>query len=692
MHAFAGRLKAIGGAFGLTALIIGTGPALAADTPKQILEAYLDRYRALGASTAEAISITQNGNVTTVEGMRIVIPFDMKWNDDYRLCGSFETFSKTAIYEGLTAEGETVRADRLTAPEGQDVRYGIGFYKPVNSKRATACNPTTLSYTRHLTYDDVEILGLEERSFELPSNNAASPFKFIVGAVANFLDSCSFKSLRSTKLSDWTKLGNRTSLYVFNNYRERAKNGVRASAVTVENFTSTIEIAENGNNRLLSRTIGRDSIIENMDLRPVFRILDPSLFRNLSNDVVWDTNSFGKTTTSDFTQDISVVFNKFALNAATFGRPNGDPIPILENWITDHLDAPERSIDELGLDALSALARIAPIKLGQFNAEAIRMSIGGAQFGQTGQIAISDISPGKIGSIELKSTGFSAPDNKGQFGFRRLLLKDVDYSKVATGDDLARAIQARDIMAILAALPIVGGLEIEDFALTPHDAPVTLSFDAYRLAQANFVGPIPTQVSSAIEGLSLPTPIIGNADAQKALSAMGLKALRIDQTLKLDWDEETGVLTLEQAGIRLENGGNATLRLTLGGVPKFVFEEPSRAQEAIATLSIKGGSLLIEDAAVITAMLEQEATKRNAATETIRSDTIAQVRAALGPLAMTPFADELSGALDQFLANPERLEIRIEPASPVYAAQLLGLAATAPDTIPGLLNTTISAD
>ncbi len=710
MNALAVNLGRFGRAVGLAAFVVGSGPALAADTPEQIIDAYMANYRALGATKAEYGAISQDGDVTAIEGIDVVVPIEVPLGNLVPLRGTMTVSSPAITVKGFSLDGDTFEADRLTYPEGYSVHIDFDIDSPTTTPTTTSpenaledpaeegkskdtataqAESDLQTVAFRLDFADLEIANYRERKFSRPTFDPATPIRSAVAVMSEYAGITQAEVLKSSKLELRVSANDVEQTSQYDSLVIRGIKGHEIDSYEVESASQRApgNLSINGQTAPVTFDVktGRISA-DHIDLRPLYRFADPALFPDLTNDIVAADGRVNDYAVEIPENDATVTLDELSFRNYALGKPDVGLAEILEPLLFGQLsDDPE----ELVATIFPVLTKY---NLGQFTLRDLRVNKGTARVAQVGRVAVSDLTEDGIGSVVLEGAGVSNPDNSAQFGLSRFAVTDIGYSsiKALIGFEQARA--AGDVPAMLAAIPTVGGIEIEDFAMAPANAPVTLSIASYRLAFDDFIGPIPTRISNVLDGLNLPVAMITNPNVQRVVSAMGFDALKIDQTLKLDWNEATNDLTLEQAGIRLENGGNATLRLTLGGVPKILFEDPTRAQEAIATLSIKSGSLVIEDAAVLTAMLEQEAAKHNVPVETIRSGTVAQVRAALGPLAMTPFADELSGALDQFLSDPKRLEIRIEPASPVYAAQLLGLAATAPDTIPGLLNTTISAD
>ncbi len=703
MYAFTGSLGRHGRAIGLATLVIGSGPALAADTPEQIIDAYMANYRTLGATTAGHGAISQDGDVTTIENVEVVIPFELPLGTLPTLEGSVKVTSPLVSAERISIDGDTFQAGRLSYPKGFTVSFD--FLVPNKTpdqpsetqedapEAAAPEGKTEAKKPQHITYQmnatNLEVVNYKERKIERPAFDASTPIKSFLSATADYLSSSQAELVKTPKLELRFAATGIEQVSQYDNLVVRGINGLQIESYEADGASqssrNSLSLDDKGPNMSMNVTAGR-MFYHDMDFRPVFRLVDPALFPDLTSDIVIGDGGINDYSVEMEKEDLTIKLDELTLHEFAMGKPEAGLAKLLDPLLLD--GAPEDE-DEFFAAFIPLLTKY---NLGQFNMKSLHINQGATRIAQIGLVDVSDMTPRGIGSIVVEGAGISNPKNSAQFGLSRLAISDITYADYEALLKFKKSQARLDIPAMLAAVPTIGGIEIKDFAMAPANAPVTLSLDSYELGLHDFIGPIPTRIANVLEGLNLPVAMITNPNARRVAKAMGFDALQINQTLLIDWNEATQDLTLEQAGIRLENGGSATLRVTLGGVPKVVFEDPSRAKEAIASLTIKSGSLVIEDAEIITAMLEQESKKNDVPVETIRSGTVAQVRAALGPLSKTPFADELENALNEFLANPERLKISMEPGSPVFAAQLLGLAATAPETLTGLLNVKVSAN
>ncbi|MDJ0930815.1 hypothetical protein [Breoghania sp.] len=312
--------------------------------------------------------------------------------------------------------------------------------------------------------------------------------------------------------------------------------------------------------------------------------------------------------------------------------------------------------------------------------------------GQIDHLKVADIDNDGIGTVLIEGAGGLNPENTSQAGVARFALNNLRFPIREAIFAVAENKYSTNLAQRMAVVLTIGGIELDDAVLSGITRTGLFSLAKYRLLLENYIGPIPTSISSTLTDLDMPVSLVNNPQGRAALKDLGFDVLKINQDLSVHWDKDTGDLDLEQAHVSLENGATATVKLTLGGVPQFLFEDPRRAQESLATLTVKRGSIVIEDASTIIRMIELQAKKANVSQLEIRAATVAQIRDALGPLASSTFADDLSDAADRFMQNPERLEVRLDQKSPIPVTQLLGMAATAPQAIPNVLGANVSAD
>ncbi|MXN64502.1 hypothetical protein GR183_06260 [Stappia sp. GBMRC 2046] len=293
----------------------------------------------------------------------------------------------------------------------------------------------------------------------------------------------------------------------------------------------------------------------------------------------------------------------------------------------------------------------------------------------------------------IRGVSFKGPDMV-SFGLNRFELSDLRLAELPRYVDLAVASaggQEPELYDILPIIPRLGGLEIEGLDISAPEIAEHISLENYRLSASGFIDPIPTDVSSRTDKLSFPVSLLEDQDARALLEGMGIEQVIYDDELHINWNEETQDLSLERLSFVMKDGIKARADLVIGGIPRLVFERPDQAQVALATATIKSGTIEISDATVVAAMITKEAEKANQSADTLALGLADQAQNALGPAADTSFGRDLREAVKTFLTNQKRIELSIRPDAPVPLAQVIGMLATAPGQLPQTLGATITA-
>ena len=703
-------------AIGLAGLLIGTSPALAARQGDEIAAGWFKDLLSAGASVAEFGGLHQDGDATIIDNVEVRYPFHFKFSDKAEFSGEIAFTSPRLTFEGLSETDSTFSATRLTAADDSTVTFDVTAPQETVAKLgAPAQAPTepntpqtkstgapeagtddaakgivgaNKTVSMHMTevFNGVEITKTEWPRFKKPEISREHRFSDSLRYAADLFAGTSADAIAIRQFKAEQKTSDRaTAEFSYDNLDARdIANGrigeERIAGYQVKQQMPTV----NGESKPVTTAVNT-LVLRGLDIRPVFRAIDPTLFDAASNDTVVDEVSMKGFSLEVPDEDISVAVEGLSATGLGIARKDSDILALADRLATG-ADVDAEKIARAALQAISGY------RLGKVEINSLQVDKKGTRVGQIDHLELANLNDEGLGSLLVEGAGAMNPTGAAQFGLSRLMLGDLHFPSRDALFALKDARQTGDIQAIMKAIPTIGRIELDDALFSGATRMGSFTLANYRLLLDKYIGPIPTDITSTLSGLDVPVSYIGSPTSRAILSALGFDALKVDQNLRIHWNAETQDLDLEQADVSLENGGTATVKLTLGGVPAFVFEDPRRAQEAIATLSIKGGSIVVEDASAITRMVEMQATQANVSKDKIREATIAQIRYVLGPLADTAFASDLTNAADRFMQDPKRLEIRLQPVNPVPVAQILGMAATAPQAIPDLLKASASAD
>lgn len=197
---------------------------------------------------------------------------------------------------------------------------------------------------------------------------------------------------------------------------------------------------------------------------------------------------------------------------------------------------------------------------------------------------------------------------------------------------------------------------------------------------------IPTLFSAKASGLSVSKNLVSHPLASVLMNQLGLETLDIDKEITLSWDEANETYKLSPLDIKL--GGVARLAgsIGFGGIKRGYLDDPERnGPGAMATGTVLPSTLSLSDEGGLPELINLAGGMTGMGPEQVRSFASAQIQAMLAPYTRPDFAEAVAGQVKAFLTNPKRLEIAISPSAPVPVAQILGVAATAPSSIPDIL-------
>lgn len=378
-------------------------------------------------------------------------------------------------------------------------------------------------------------------------------------------------------------------------------------------------------------------------------------------------NTIENLTVNPGTQPLMEAFDPLVLAALAEEEPSPD---VLIDLMLDIYGA--FGVGSYGLEEIEIAGPDFTARLGEFVLEGLSRA-GLDLFAIRGMAVDSAGAVGEVGAFEIADVVF--PD-------REAFMSAVMASAMGSEPD---------VRAILDAIPYLGRVTLSGIDVA---SPMTGNFSLglFETRLENYVAPIPTSITIALEGLSMPASAMPDPQTAMMMQAMGADPLTADGEIVLAWDEATSDVGMT-VGVAVGGIGTVDAEASLGGIPRAIFEDPMRVQEAMVTATVGGLELTFTDAGLTEFLLgmmsEQTGVPREQFVEGIVQQIAMQGAMMLGDQAL---ADEVSGAVSAFLTDPQSLTVVLDPAAPVAIAQIMGAAMTAPQALPQLLNFSISAN
>ncbi|WP_373235686.1 hypothetical protein [Cohaesibacter celericrescens] len=203
---------------------------------------------------------------------------------------------------------------------------------------------------------------------------------------------------------------------------------------------------------------------------------------------------------------------------------------------------------------------------------------------------------------------------------------------------------------------------------------------------------IPAYLNTKIDNLTISKSLIGHPLASVLMSQLGMDKLTLNEEITLKWDEAGNTFILEPMNIQLADIIELDASIGFGGILRSYMEDPESAQAAMATGSVLPSYLTLYDLGGVSELINLAGGMTGMGPDQVRDFAAGQVQSMLSAFTKPEFASEVAEQVKIFLKDPENLEISLDPEAPVPVAQILGVAATAPTSIPDTLAIEIIAN
>ncbi|MCP4317651.1 MAG: hypothetical protein GY789_16945 [Hyphomicrobiales bacterium] len=315
--------------------------------------------------------------------------------------------------------------------------------------------------------------------------------------------------------------------------------------------------------------------------------------------------------------------------------------------------------------------------------------------GSIGQVLLSNFGPDGLGGFSASSIDLQF-SSIGSIALDKLFLGDIDFApidpinaflvkeknlEIADPLEMSRVFLPRSIATGLCGLKFEG--------LKPG---TDAQLNNFVFSMDTLIPPIPTSIELTTEGLEFPVALIDDALVQEGLLAAGIDTLRLSESIKLRWDEESEDLVLDNFVLELGNVGRVRARARLSGVPKSLLQNPQMLEMTFATLNVKSVEIELENDGGVETTLALMATDAEVSEGMMKETLLMQLDEALATVGNDAYSDLLMKSVRAFLENPQNISIRALPHDPVPVSQIMSDAMIAPDMLPERLGIVVEAN
>lgn len=211
------------------------------------------------------------------------------------------------------------------------------------------------------------------------------------------------------------------------------------------------------------------------------------------------------------------------------------------------------------------------------------------------------------------------------------------------------------------------------------------------------------------EGMVADLSMVEDPKVKAALEAFGYERLTGRFALSAGWDTEDGTVDISDYSLEVDDVGKLAVSLRFSGyTPEFLaaVEETQEQAEAGASeemtgmavlglmqqLTFERASVRFDDAGLTAKALDYAGSQQGIDGEQMAAAVKGMLPFFLGQLQNPEFQQEISEAVDTFLDDPQNLTIRADPEEPVSFMTIVGAVSASPQTLPDMLNVTVSAN
>jgi hypothetical protein len=324
-------------------------------------------------------------------------------------------------------------------------------------------------------------------------------------------------------------------------------------------------------------------------------------------------------------------------------------------------------------------------RLDEFQMTGMKFSSSKAGEGGMDVFRIADLSSDGLGEFLLEGINFS--DSKAMnFNLDHYSLSELSFPTFESLLNLETATKTKNIKEIMKAIPTLANMTMKGLKLlVPNKGEISVTENS--ITMADFIGPVPTDIQVLVKDLKMPTALM-DREPREMFSSMGYDQVDISYDISAIWEEASKVVTL-QTGVELAEGGLINFDLSIGGIPRSIFENPQTVQSAVAFATLDEAEATFVDNSIVEKGLTLAGATQGVNADTMKAQLVGMLPIILQALDKPTFVDRLTATVKNFLDNKGSITASAAPASPVLILQLLGAGVTAPGAVIDLLNVNV---
>ena len=216
-----------------------------------------------------------------------------------------------------------------------------------------------------------------------------------------------------------------------------------------------------------------------------------------------------------------------------------------------------------------------------------------------------------------------------------------------------------------------------------------------------------------VDGLEIDLSDVEDAQAQQTINGMGYQYLNGDVVLNGHWAPETGEVALTEYALTLDDVGRLGMKFSISGYTLEFIKGLQQMQERMANqddegqsqqamglammgmmqqLTFNSLSIRFDDASLTDKILDMVASRRGMSRDQMVQGLQGMLPLMLAQFQNPDFQKQVTEAVSLYLSDPKSIEISAQPEAPLPFASVAGSAMGAPQTLPQVLNVSVTAN
>lgn len=239
-------------------------------------------------------------------------------------------------------------------------------------------------------------------------------------------------------------------------------------------------------------------------------------------------------------------------------------------------------------------------------------------------------------------------------------------------------------------MPVVyRSAEAGNITVDVKDINATITIDQAKFMLDDFSGDLPASGNMVITGIKVPSGAFPpGPTSPQALGYEGDIVFAINASGQARF--ASSGFALEEMTISAPEVGTLTFALDMDNYPDLLNKENPNPMEML-NVTLNSISLKYIDDSLAVRILDQMAEQQGMEREQFAQQMSMALPFMLSAINNQEFQDEVATAAGKFLTEPGTIEVNVKPAKPMSAAEIMGIAQSAPHTLPDELNVSVEA-